>query len=137
MQTPPTLDLAYRLSSKVEHFFFHGLLQLIPAQSRQQRTSCNSSTGAVFVSPSLQGLSGTSPLPQTIVLEEAIGEDVGGLVGEDVGAIVGFFVGGEVTASDGCGVGSGEGGFEGPGTGASVVGWLVGSFVADTGITLT
>ena len=88
----------------MEHFRFHGLLQLIPVQSRQQRTSCNSSTGAVSVRPSAQGLPSTSPLPQKRVLEGTTGEDVGEVVGEDVG----FFVGDEVAE-----VGAGLGGVDG------------------------
>lgn len=60
--------------------------------------------GAVFVSPSLQGLLGISPLPQTRVLEGTTGEDVG----EDVGDAVGFFVGDEVAE-----VGAGLGGVDG------------------------
>jgi len=72
-------------------------------QSRQQRTSCSSLTGAVFVRPSAQGTY-PSPLPQKRVLEGTTGEDVG----EDVGAAVGFFVGDEVAE-----VGAAVGGVDG------------------------
>lgn len=56
------------------------------------------------MSPSLQGLLRSSPLPQTRVLEGTTGEDVGGVVG----AAVGFFVGDEVAE-----VGAGLGGVDG------------------------
>ncbi len=76
-------------------------------QSRQQRTSCFSVTGAVFVRPSAQGAY-PSPLPQKRVLEGTTGEDVGADVGAEVGAAVGFFVGDEVAE-----VGAAVGGVDG------------------------
>lgn len=67
-------------------------------QSLQQRTSCSSSTVAVPSSPSEQGLSGISPLPQIRVLVSSgagVGEEVGAEVatGCAVGCEVGLEVG--------------------------------------------